>query len=517
MFANLSHKGKVLIRLTKSTMKRSVARETSWFVILTITLVVLVEVFSQHFLTRYNLEIAQRRAQTDVNGYALTLQREIDFYRNILGRLGRRAEVYNLLEFGNTAESSAWAQNYRKLLPDAVGLTLVNRDGEIQGDPRSLLIGPLCRIDIAKISRGEQIIKPAIHREHAGLEHFDVYTKIADVDGEQLGYLFASFKIGIIQSLLETMVHEGHKLTVTTSTHSRVASVDFITHASDALITLSQPVQGTDWTIALEAQPEGMQKSTRTILFATSLLALLVGFSVILLSRHLSKGLLNEISNICSALKHIAEGDGTAVDIKPHFHETTPLITALQDIFERVQAQKAKLAHASETDSLTGLFNRRRFTQELEKAWALASRQVSVYVIALDLDGFKHVNDRYGHARGDQVLKSLADCLRACTRGTDISARLGGDEFMVLLVHSNKTAGLDFFNRLSDHFRQAQATLSIGAELRCTLSAGLIHINTDVYADAEAVLHRVDEALYLAKQSGKNQIHYVADPDSQIL
>jgi len=137
-------------------------------------------------------------------------------------------------------------------------------------------------------------------------------------------------------------------------------------------------------------------------------------------------------------------------------------------------------------------------------------------VIALDLDGFKHVNDRYGHAMGDQVLKSLAECLRACTRSTDVSARLGGDEFMVLLVHSNKTSGLDFFNRLSDLFRQAQAALSIGAEARCTLSAGLICISTDIYANAKAVLRRVDEALYLAKQSGKNQIHYVIDPDPRV-
>ena len=515
MFVDLSHKGKVLIRLPETTMKRSVARETSWFVILTITLVVLVEIFSHHFLTRYNLEIAQRRAQTDVNGYALALQREIAFYRDILGRLSHRADVYNLLEFGDTAESAAWAQSYRKLLPDAVGLTLVNHDGEIQGAPASLLVGPLCRIDIAKLSRGERIVKPAVHRERAGLEHFDLYAKVADVSGEQLGYLFGSFKISIIQDLLEAMVHDGQKLTVTTSTHSRVASVDFITHASDARITLSRPVKGTNWIIALESQPEGMQKSTRTNLVAASLLALLVGASVILLSRYLSKGLLDEIANIYSSLKHIAEGDETAVNIKPNFHETTPLITALQDIFERVQEKKAKLAHASETDSLTGLFNRRRFTQELEKAWALASRHVSVYVIALDLDGFKHVNDRYGHAMGDEVLKSLADCLRACTRSTDVSARLGGDEFMVFLVHSNKMAGLDFFNLLSDLFRQAQDALSMNAESRCTLSAGLIHINTGIYADAEAVLHRVDEALYLAKQSGKNQIHCISDPNSQ--
>jgi len=486
-------------------MKRSVALETTWFVILTIALVVLVEVFSQHFLTSHNREMARQQAQADLATYSLALQHEIAFYHDLLHRLSRRADVQNLLTFGDRDASFAWAQNYRKLLPDAVGLTLVNRGGEIQGNPEALLIGPMCRADIAKIGHGKSVARPAIHRERAGLEHFDLFAPVVDVNGEHLGFLFASFKLVLIQHLLEAMTRDNHKLIVVAADQSEVAGVDRITRASDSM-TLSAPIRGTDWHLTLVSQPPGMESTATTLLIAASLLALLVGISVILLSRHLSKGLLKEMSAIHAVLDQIADGGEKPIDIQPHFRETAPLIGAVRDVSKRILEQKARLQQLSETDGLTGLLNRRRFNQELEKAWALAKRQVAVDIVALDLDGFKQLNDQYGHAAGDQVLKALADCLNTCTRDTDIAARLGGDEFVVLLIHSNQAAGLEFYERAGACFRRAQTALSISADMRCTLSAGLANVDPDVDANAEASLRSADDALYLAKHSGKNQI-----------
>jgi len=489
-------------------MKRSIARETIWFVVLTMVLVVLVEVFSQHLLTSHNQEMEENQAQTNLNAYALALQRQLNFYQRLLEGLARRADVHNVLEFGDRDVAFQWALDFRKLLPDTIGLSLVNREGEVLGDPNSLLIGPMCQADIADLSRGGELINaPAVHRELAGLEHFDLFVPVDSVIGERLGYLFASFKLAIVQDLLEVMTHSGDKVTVVAAGQISVASVDRFTGTRGNAFELTLPVSGTAWQVTLASRPRGMEKPVTTLLIATSILALFIGISVIVLSRHHSKGLLQEISSIRVALDQIAEGSDTPVDIKPQFRETAPLMDAVQDVSNRIQLQKESLRQLSETDSLTGLLNRRCFTHELEKVWALASRKVPVYVMTLDVDGFKQINDKHGHAVGDQVLKALAECLNDCARSTDVIARVGGDEFVILLVQSDEAAGIALFERLRDCFEQAQFTLPIDIGLYCTLSAGLAVIDPDADVNVEASLKRSDEALYLAKQTGRNQMH----------
>ena len=487
-------------------MKRSVAQETTWFVILTIVLVVLVEVFSQHFLTNHNQELAKQQAQTDLNTYALELQRQIGFYQRLLEGLARRTNVHSLLELGDREESSQWAINYRRLLPDMVGLSLIDLDGNIQGNPNTLFVGPKCREDITHLSQGGNIAAPAVHREQTGLEHFDLFAPVDNINGERLGYVFASINLTVVQNLLDAMTHNGHKLTVVAADKTLVASVDRFADTAEDTIELSLPVSGTTWSITLVSQPAGMEETFATLLIATSILALFVGIGAVLLSRHLSRGLLREIFSIRTALEKIAEGSDTPVDIQPQFRETAPLMDAVQEVSNRIQSQKETLRQLSETDSLTGLLNRRRFIQELEKAWALANRGVTAYIMTLDVDGFKQINDHHGHAAGDQVLRAIADCLNACTRSTDVVARLGGDEFVTLLVHSDEATSLELFKRLGTCFRQTQMKLSIDSNLYCTISAGLANIDPAIDADAEATLQRSDEALYRAKHSGKNQI-----------
>ena len=487
-------------------MKRSVALETTWFVVLTIVLVVLVEVFSQHFLTNHNQELAEQQAQTDLNTYSLALQRQIGFYQRLLEGLARRTNVHDLLQIGNQEESFQWALNYRRLLPDTVGLSLIDHDGEIQGNPDSLLIGPKCRVDILSLSQGNIFDTPAVHRDTPGLEHFDLFAPVSSVDGEHLGYVFASIKLPVIQELLNAMTHNGHKLTVVAADQTPVASIDQFADTTEDTIELAQPVTGTAWLITLVSQPAGMEKAFVTLLIATSILALFVGISVVLLSRHLSRGLLREVLSIRTALEQIAEGGDTPVDIQPLFRETAPLMDAVQDVSNRIQTQKETLRQLSETDSLTGLLNRRRFAQELKKAWALANRKVSAYIMTLDVDGFKQINDHHGHAAGDQILRAIADCLNDCTRSSDVVARLGGDEFVTLLIHSDEVTSLELFKRLGSCFEQAQAKLSIDVDLYCTISAGLACIDPGIDANVEASLQRSDEALYRAKHNGKNQI-----------
>ena len=114
------------------------------------------------------------------------------------------------------------------------------------------------------------------------------------------------------------------------------------------------------------------------------------------------------------------------------------LIYQVQDISER-RALEGRLEHLIDHDFLTGLFNRRRFEQELDHEIARQRRSAPrAAVLMLDLDGFKAVNDRLGHAMGDELLRGLAADLHARTRETDVLARLSGDEFAMLMPDTDR-------------------------------------------------------------------------------
>lgn len=155
------------------------------------------------------------------------------------------------------------------------------------------------------------------------------------------------------------------------------------------------------------------------------------------------------------------------------------------------------------TDSLTHIPNRRALDQDLNKTCHLAARHGQAHsLILIDLDHFKAVNDSCGHLVGDQLLQLTADTLRRCLRNSDSVYRYGGEEFAVLLPHTTITCARDVAERI----RMALANLTLDgpdAPLRITASCGVAaYLTGDT---PEQWLARADEALYQAKQAGRNQ------------
>lgn len=184
--------------------------------------------------------------------------------------------------------------------------------------------------------------------------------------------------------------------------------------------------------------------------------------------------------------------------------EITHFIGIKEDITER-KAMEAQLQKLASTDPLTGLFNRRVFLEQLEQERAKVARlpHYSAVLLMLDLDFFKRVNDDYGHATGDSVLKAFAEITRNTSRAIDIPARLGGEEFAILLSGADKNDALAMAERL----REQVATTIIdhkAGPVQITVSIGAACILTDD-VNGEAVLHRADAALYEAKERGRNQ------------
>ncbi|KZN67686.1 sensor domain-containing diguanylate cyclase [Pseudoalteromonas luteoviolacea] len=180
----------------------------------------------------------------------------------------------------------------------------------------------------------------------------------------------------------------------------------------------------------------------------------------------------------------------------------------LEQEIEKREALQQKLEHDSLHDSLTGLANRKFLFRELERLSARSQRSdVLVYVLYLDLDDFKPVNDNHGHQSGDLVLQTVSNRLSQVLRSYDFICRLGGDEFVVMITEKIDIPSLELLaNRILKSI-SSPIKLETGVEVSCGCSIGVASVINQPFS-AEGVLHDADLALYEAKGKGKNQIYF---------
>lgn len=178
---------------------------------------------------------------------------------------------------------------------------------------------------------------------------------------------------------------------------------------------------------------------------------------------------------------------------------------SFEDITQRVLLEQ-ELKRQASTDFLTGAVNRRSFMMRLEAEWRRTRRVASnsCAVLAMDLDHFKQINDAFGHAAGDAVLRHLVAVVQASIRGNDLLARTGGEEFAVLLPDTPVGAAAQLAERLRQELAQGEVDFE-GQALRITVSVGLAVIEPGD-AGIDAVLSRADQALYQAKDGGRNRV-----------
>jgi diguanylate cyclase (GGDEF)-like protein len=168
------------------------------------------------------------------------------------------------------------------------------------------------------------------------------------------------------------------------------------------------------------------------------------------------------------------------------------------EVAEREQLQ-AELKALSLHDELTGLYNRRGFMLLADQLWRLARRNQQDFVILyMDVDRFKHINDTYGHAQGDQALRDVARILLLSSRESDIQGRLGGDEFAALLVDCNLASAQLAITRLKENLNQVSAYTS--GLYTLALSIGVAHFDPSDQADLHALMAQADADMYLQKQ-----------------
>lgn len=183
--------------------------------------------------------------------------------------------------------------------------------------------------------------------------------------------------------------------------------------------------------------------------------------------------------------------------------ELRRLNSAQADTIAQLEDIRGQLSRQALTDPLTGLANRRAFIGQLGKALARAAdTDEPCAIVMMDLDYFKLINDTYGHQVGDDVLRHFATICQRVLRATDVICRWGGEEFIALLTHTTLGQARLATQRVHDALRQTPFSTQ-GQPIELTVSMGLIPLSGET--DLQAVLKRLDHALYRAKESGRNR------------
>jgi diguanylate cyclase (GGDEF)-like protein len=177
-------------------------------------------------------------------------------------------------------------------------------------------------------------------------------------------------------------------------------------------------------------------------------------------------------------------------------------ITHLGESYNRVRLQLAEMVL---TDPLSACLNRRGFDQQLARELARGARSGRpIALLAIDVDHFKRINDDFGHLTGDAVIREIGQLLRDTARAGDVVARMGGEEFMVLALDTDEQGALQLGDRLCLAFRSHNFASVEGMSI--TVSVGVVAETAQSHHIAADLRGRADEALYTAKQRGRDQV-----------
>jgi len=215
--------------------------------------------------------------------------------------------------------------------------------------------------------------------------------------------------------------------------------------------------------------------------------------------------LFNKNIELTSALSELEEyKEQLEVKIKDRTSELEQTLASLQQEIAKSKELQEQLAYEAFHDNLTGLYNRKFFSDQIVLAASRAARESgTIYLAYMDLDGFKQINDTFGHNCGDFVLKTTAERLLSCFRRHDILARFGGDEFVLLITSAITEANLAkifqrVINTVSKPITINETEVSVG------ISIGIAG-STEAECIRQHLLSNADNALYQAKQAGKGR------------
>jgi two-component system cell cycle response regulator len=203
--------------------------------------------------------------------------------------------------------------------------------------------------------------------------------------------------------------------------------------------------------------------------------------------------------------KAMRENESLRVELQKAFEE-------LRDKNAQLEQTLKKVEEVAATDPLTLLYNRRHFGKVIEQLWSESQRyDQDLSCVMVDMDGYKQINDHYGHQVGDQLLQAAGRVISANLRRMDVAARYGGDEFILLLPHAGAQDAIQVSNRIREEYRHASAGVLRRSE-GASMSIGIGSVRGDAPATPDQLVAAADAALYRAKEGGRDRIIVKAAP-----
>ncbi len=183
------------------------------------------------------------------------------------------------------------------------------------------------------------------------------------------------------------------------------------------------------------------------------------------------------------------------------------IIKEKETLRRQLEESNAQLEQMAATDPLTGLYNRRHFGRVLDQLFAENQRYAKdLSCVMIDLDGYKQLNDAYGHQVGDQLLVMAGKVIAANMRRMDVAARYGGDEFVLLIPHATGEEAAHVADRIRHEYRQASAALLRKEHGGVSMSIGVASSRHVGASSGEQLLARADAALYESKEAGRDRV-----------
>jgi len=426
----------------------------------------------------------------------------INTYQQLVNQLATTSQVFDLLAVNDYAGAATWAQMTRRLMPEAVGAALFAPDGTLLGDALAQRVGTQCLSDLVDSLNGLPVERPPIHDAIHGLEHFDLTAPVFDQAGEIIGMVFVSFSTRILDEAIAELATEDEHLAIANARGELITR----TRAWDDVDrpAARTAIQGTDWTLLLITRQETLGSTLPGLILIVGLGSVLAMFIVLIITRMLYSNYLAEFRYVQRILEGLREGN-LRDDLPPsRFREFAHLRDDLEARARGIASKHESLHALGHTDALTGLANRREFERVMNGMLDHGSERHTFWLVTLDLDRFKAVNDALGHDMGDRVLKALGTALRTQVREGDMAFRWGGDEF-ALLIASGEDFDLEaWLERLQTEFLRLQAEdLALEPELRVTIGYGGVCIKPDDRRPLRQILKDADAALYARKTAGR--------------
>lgn len=456
-------------------------------------------------------ETETQRAQADAERHAqqvaTTLGNQLAFYQNIVNILARRSELNDIVSFGEEEAASKWAQQVRRLLPDALGATLSYDNGQVLGDPTTQRIGPICEIDLKHFANDELESYPPVHTNVAGLEHFDI---LGNLSGGSSGALLISFRLETLSRSLRRDLRDGESLALFTTSGKRLAQAG---NTAADYSTVEAPVPGSDWILQLQHPPIA-PSHIWLALFAVNLLMVIVVIALISgHSKRFSNAIQHDVHWIQRNIARVLDGRLQPLNLRLKTAEINQLTPEINALTEQLQDTTDQLRYTSLTDPLTHLHNRRHFDAMLAHAFERSLRRSPDTLLVIDINKFKEINDLFGHHEGDRFLVDIAASFRKATRQGDMISRLGGDEFAIILEGLTPIEVEKWVRRFAKRFDELMAANKPeGAPAGCgSLSIGVVAISAQLFTGLEAVIKAGDHAMYQAKRKISNESRFQVD------